>query len=61
MQIILLERVEKLGSIGDVVTVKDGYARNFLLPGKKPTARGSKLTMPIVAAKPRSTPRPSTA
>ena len=35
MQIILLERVEKLGSIGDVVTVKDGYARNFLLPGKK--------------------------
>jgi large subunit ribosomal protein L9 len=35
MQIILLERVEKLGSIGDVVTVKDGYARNFLLPNKK--------------------------
>ncbi len=35
MQIILLERVEKLGSIGDVVSVKDGYARNFLLPGKK--------------------------
>ncbi len=35
MEIILLERVEKLGSIGDVVTVKDGYARNFLLPGKK--------------------------
>ena len=35
MQIILLERVEKLGNIGDVVTVKDGYARNFLLPGKK--------------------------
>lgn len=35
MQIILLERVEKLGSIGDVVNVKDGYARNFLLPGKK--------------------------
>ncbi len=35
MQIILLERIEKLGSIGDVVNVKDGYARNFLLPGKK--------------------------
>ncbi|MBV1917697.1 MAG: 50S ribosomal protein L9, partial [Sphingomonadaceae bacterium] len=35
MEIILLERVEKLGSIGDVVTVKDGYARNFLLPNKK--------------------------
>ena len=35
MDIILLERIEKLGSIGDVVTVKDGYARNFLLPQKK--------------------------
>lgn len=35
MEIILLERVEKLGAIGDVVSVKDGYARNFLLPNKK--------------------------
>ncbi len=35
MDIILLERIEKLGGIGDVVTVKDGYARNFLLPNKK--------------------------
>ena len=35
MQVILLERVEKLGQIGDVVTVKDGFARNFLLPNKK--------------------------
>ena len=35
MDIILLERVENLGSIGDVVTVKNGYARNFLLPNKK--------------------------
>ena len=35
MEVILLERVEKLGQIGDVVTVKDGYARNFLLPNKK--------------------------
>ena len=35
MEIILLERVEKLGTIGDVVNVKDGYARNYLLPGKK--------------------------
>lgn len=35
MDIILLERVEKLGGIGDVVTVKDGYARNYLLPNKK--------------------------
>ena len=35
MEIILLERIEKLGAIGDIVTVKDGYARNFLLPNKK--------------------------
>jgi large subunit ribosomal protein L9 len=35
MEVILLERVEKLGAIGDVVTVKNGYARNFLLPNKK--------------------------
>lgn len=35
MDIILLEKVEKLGSIGDVVTVKNGYARNYLLPNKK--------------------------
>ncbi len=35
MEVILLERVEKLGAIGDVVTVKNGYARNFLLPNNK--------------------------
>ena len=35
MDIILLQRIEKLGTIGDVVTVKDGFARNFLLPQKK--------------------------
>ncbi len=35
MEIILLERIEKLGAIGDVVSVKDGYARNYLLPNKK--------------------------
>ena len=35
MDIILLERIEKLGTIGDLVTVKDGYARNFLLPNNK--------------------------
>ncbi|MGF1550885.1 MAG: 50S ribosomal protein L9 [Paracoccaceae bacterium] len=34
-QIILLERVEKLGQMGEVVTVRDGYARNFLLPQGK--------------------------
>ena len=35
MNIILLERIEKLGQIGDLVTVKSGYARNFLLPQGK--------------------------
>lgn len=35
MDVILLEQVEKLGNIGDVVKVKDGFARNFLLPNKK--------------------------
>jgi large subunit ribosomal protein L9 len=35
MEVILLERVEKLGAIGDVVTVKNGFARNYLLPRKK--------------------------
>ena len=34
MQIILLEKVGKLGELGDVVKVKQGYARNFLIPGK---------------------------
>lgn len=35
MDVILLERIEKLGQMGDVVSVKPGYARNFLLPTKK--------------------------
>ena len=35
MQVILLERIEKLGQMGDVVTVRPGFARNFLLPQKK--------------------------
>lgn len=35
MQVILLERIRSLGQMGDVVTVKDGYARNFLLPQGK--------------------------
>lgn len=35
MQVILLERVENLGGIGDEVKVRDGFARNFLLPNKK--------------------------
>src|SRR3712207_1870476 len=35
MKVILLERVERLGAIGDTVNVKDGFARNFLLPRQK--------------------------
>ena len=35
MKIILLEKIEKLGALGDVVEVKNGYARNFLLPNRK--------------------------
>ena len=35
MQIILLEKVANLGNLGDVVKVKDGYARNFLIPGRQ--------------------------
>lgn len=35
MEVILLERIEKLGQMGDIVSVKPGYARNFLLPQEK--------------------------
>lgn len=35
MQVVLLERIEKLGQMGEVVSVKPGYARNFLLPKQK--------------------------
>ena len=35
MEVILLESFSKLGKIGDVVNVKDGFARNFLIPQKK--------------------------
>jgi large subunit ribosomal protein L9 len=35
MQVILLQRIGRLGQMGDIVNVKDGYARNFLLPQKK--------------------------
>jgi large subunit ribosomal protein L9 len=44
MQVILLERVDKLGQMGDVVSVKDGFARNFLVPqGKALRATKSNL------------------
>ncbi len=46
MKVILLERVERLGAIGDVVVVKDGFARNFLLPRSKALrANASSLKM----------------
>jgi large subunit ribosomal protein L9 len=35
MQIILLDKVANLGNLGDIVKVKDGYARNFLIPTKR--------------------------
>jgi large subunit ribosomal protein L9 len=35
MQVILREKIRKLGSLGELVNVKPGYARNFLIPGKK--------------------------
>lgn len=49
MEIILLERVGKLGQIGDVVTVKTGYARNYLLPQKK-ALRSNKANLAIFEA-----------
>lgn len=45
MQIVLLERIEKLGQMGDLVTVKDGFARNYLVPqGKAMRATKQNLT-----------------
>ena len=44
MQVILLERIEKLGQMGDLVTVKNGYARNFLVPQGK-AMRATKLNL----------------
>ena len=41
MQIILLEKVTNLGNLGDVVKVKDGYARNFLIPTRAARVRPS--------------------
>ena len=50
MEIILLERIERLGQMGDVVKVKDGYARNYLLPTKK-ALRKTKDNMALFEAK----------
>jgi large subunit ribosomal protein L9 len=46
MEVILLERIEKLGQMGDVVRVKPGFARNFLLPQKK-ALRATKENMEV--------------
>ncbi len=46
MEVILLERIEKLGQMGDVVTVKPGYARNFLLPAEKGSSGNRKQQNP---------------
>ena len=50
MEVILLERIEKLGQMGDVVTVKPGYARNFLLPRQK-AMRATKSNMAVFEAR----------
>ena len=49
MKVILLERVERLGALGDTVTVKDGYARNFLLPRAK-ALRANSANMKVFEA-----------
>lgn len=46
MEVILLERIEKLGQMGDVVTVKPGFARNYLLPQGK-ALRSSKANLEL--------------
>jgi large subunit ribosomal protein L9 len=50
MKVILLERVERLGTLGDVVTVKDGFARNFLLPREK-ALRATSANMKVFEAR----------
>ena len=50
MEVILLERIERLGQMGDVVNVKNGYARNYLLPQKK-ALRKTKDNMAVFEAK----------
>ena len=74
VELILLQRVEKLGQMGDVVKVKPGYARNFLLPQKKAlraskdnraqfdsSAPSSKRRTSSAARKPNASPNASAA
>ena len=53
MKVILIEEMRGLGSRGDVVSVKDGYARNFLIPKK--IARES-ASRPVIGLSPRKRP-----
>ena len=50
MEIILLEKIERLGQMGDIVNVKNGYARNYLLPQKK-ALRKTKDNLALFEAK----------
>ena len=50
MEVILLERIDRLGQMGDVVNVKNGYARNYLLPQKK-ALRSTKENMAYFESK----------
>ena len=50
MQVILLERLANLGNLGDIVKVKDGYARNFLIPTRQ-ARRATEAAIPEFAAK----------
>jgi large subunit ribosomal protein L9 len=50
VEVILLERIEKLGQIGDVVRVRPGFARNFLLPKKK-ALRATKANLAVFEAR----------
>jgi large subunit ribosomal protein L9 len=52
-KLVLLERVENLGQLGDIVTVRPGYARNFLLPQKK-ALRASKENIAYFEAQKKS-------
>ena len=53
MEVILLERVAKLGHMGETVRVKDGYARNFLLPRAQGAARDRSQQEEVRGAAPR--------
>ena len=46
MQVILMEKVGNLGNLGEIVKVKDGYARNYLIPQPRLPSRNSKQNVP---------------